>query len=166
MNISLRKLKRHHDTQTLSHHTNLMSRLPLHRLSNPHQRKAPESLPQRFASHVHDKSHWHCNHHSLHPHHALLHHMPRRYFPLLPHHCGVYFQAPASQVGAAFFTSWIVFIYFGAIGLIAISGRLLRAFARDLGLPFSAISSITHSILKVPVNHTTAHTLSSASSTD
>lgn len=73
------------------------------------------------------------------------------YLPIME----IYFQALSSRAGAAFFTFWILFIYFGAtIGLVVTSGRLLWAFARDNGLPFSPTFAKTHPTLKVPVNAT------------
>ena len=66
----------------------------------------------------------------------------------------VYSQA-LNVDGAAFFTFWIFFMYFGAtIGLVVTSGRLLWAFVQDGGLPFSSIFAKTHPTLKVPVNAT------------
>jgi choline transport protein len=67
----------------------------------------------------------------------------------------VYYQALSNRGGAAFFTFWILFIYFGAtIALVVTSGRLLWAFARDNGLPYSSVFAKTHPTLKVPVNAT------------
>lgn len=67
----------------------------------------------------------------------------------------VYSQALSSRPAAAFFTFWILFIYFGAtIALVLTSGRLLWAFARDNGLPFSRFFAKTHPTLQVPVNAT------------
>ncbi|KAK3722687.1 hypothetical protein LTR37_002258 [Vermiconidia calcicola] len=67
----------------------------------------------------------------------------------------VYSQAFQHRGAAFFFTFWILFIYFGAtIGLVVTSGRLLWAFARDGGLPFSKVFARTHPTLKVPVYST------------
>ncbi|ETN43520.1 uncharacterized protein HMPREF1541_02679 [Cyphellophora europaea CBS 101466] len=68
----------------------------------------------------------------------------------------VYLQALRGNTSAAlFFTFWILFIYFGAtIGLVVTSGRLLWAFSRDNGLPFSAIFAKTHPTRHVPANAT------------
>jgi choline transport protein len=68
----------------------------------------------------------------------------------------VYIQSLRGNTSAAlFFTFWILFIYFGAtIGLVLTSGRLLWAFARDNGLPYSPIFAHTDPTLKIPRNAT------------
>jgi choline transport protein len=67
----------------------------------------------------------------------------------------VYVQALGNADAALFFTFWILFIYFGAtIGLVVTSGRLLWAFARDNGLPYSRIFAKTHETRHVPANAT------------
>ncbi|KAK5088586.1 hypothetical protein LTR05_002806 [Lithohypha guttulata] len=73
------------------------------------------------------------------------------YLPIME----VYSQALNNKAGAFVLTFWILFVYFGAtIGLVVTSGRLLWAFARDNGLPFSHVFAKTHPTLKVPVNAT------------
>ena len=67
----------------------------------------------------------------------------------------VYDQALNSQAGATFFACWLLFVYFGAvISCTATTGRLVWAFARDNGLPFSGTFAKVHPTLKVPVNAT------------
>ena len=60
-----------------------------------------------------------------------------------------------SNAGAAALTAWLLFIYFGAcIACTVTTGRLMWAFARDRGLPFSSIFSRVHSSLETPANAT------------
>lgn len=67
----------------------------------------------------------------------------------------VYHQALNSQAGATFFACWLLFVYFGAvISCTATTGRLVWAFARDNGLPFSSTLAKVHPTLKVPANAT------------
>ncbi|KEQ93028.1 hypothetical protein AUEXF2481DRAFT_74039 [Aureobasidium subglaciale EXF-2481] len=67
----------------------------------------------------------------------------------------VYHQATKSQSAATFFAVWIVFIYFGAlVSCFLTSGRLLWAFSRDGGLPYSKTFAFIHSSLRAPVNAT------------
>lgn len=67
----------------------------------------------------------------------------------------VFEQAINSQSVATFFTVWIVVIYYGAlISCFVTSGRLLWAFSRDNGLPYSKVFSKVHPTLKAPVNAT------------
>lgn len=68
----------------------------------------------------------------------------------------VYLQAlRGSKAGAAFFATWLLFVYFGAcIACTVTTGRLIWAFARDHGLPFSNTFSKVNPKLKVPVNAT------------
>lgn len=72
----------------------------------------------------------------------------------------VYHQATGSKAGAAVFTTWLLFNYFGAaVSCIATSGRLAWAFARDDGLPFSKVFAKVHPTLKTPSNATILCTL-------
>ncbi|KAK2670464.1 hypothetical protein RAB80_012886 [Fusarium oxysporum f. sp. vasinfectum] len=67
----------------------------------------------------------------------------------------VFMQAIRSQAAATFFTVWICFIYYGAlVSCYVTSGRLIWAFSRDGGLPYSHIFSKIHPTLWVPVNAT------------
>ncbi|KAH6691090.1 amino acid permease-domain-containing protein [Leptodontidium sp. MPI-SDFR-AT-0119] len=67
----------------------------------------------------------------------------------------VFEQALNSKSAATFFTGWIVVIYYGAlIGCFVTSGRLLWAFSRDNGLPYSKVFSKVHPTLNAPVNAT------------
>ncbi|KAG7409960.1 Choline transport protein [Fusarium oxysporum f. sp. rapae] len=67
----------------------------------------------------------------------------------------VFMQAIRSQAAATFFTVWICFIYYGAlVSCYVTSGRLIWAFSRDGGLPYSHIFSKIHPTLRVPVNAT------------
>lgn len=64
-----------------------------------------------------------------------------------------YLQAIRSPVAAAFLSSWIILLFFGAtLGLITTSGRIIWAFSRDNGMPFSHIFREVHQRLKVPAN--------------
>ncbi|KAI3572714.1 amino acid/polyamine transporter I [Fusarium oxysporum f. sp. albedinis] len=67
----------------------------------------------------------------------------------------VFMQAIRSESAATFFTVWITFIYFGAlVSCYVTSGRLIWAFSRDGGLPYSPIFSKIHPTLQAPVNAT------------
>ncbi|PVH84820.1 putative GABA permease [Cadophora sp. DSE1049] len=67
----------------------------------------------------------------------------------------VFEQAINSKSAATFFTVWIIFIYYGAlISCFVTSGRLLWAFSRDNGLPYSKVFSKVHPTLNAPVNAT------------
>lgn len=67
----------------------------------------------------------------------------------------VFQQAINSQAAATFFTVWIIVIYYGAlISCFVTSGRLLWAFSRDNGLPYSRVFAKVHPTLKSPVNAT------------
>ncbi|KEF63764.1 uncharacterized protein A1O9_01742 [Exophiala aquamarina CBS 119918] len=67
----------------------------------------------------------------------------------------VYFQAIHNDPVALFFTVWLFLAYVSAtISCYATSGRLVWAFSRDNGLPFSKFFSKVHPTLKVPVNAT------------
>lgn len=67
----------------------------------------------------------------------------------------VYFQAIGNTKVALFFTVWLWAAYFSAtLSCYATSGRLVWAFARDNGLPFSHIFRKVHPTLRMPVNAT------------
>lgn len=67
----------------------------------------------------------------------------------------VYFQAIRNDGVALFFTVWLWLAYVSAtISCYATSGRLVWAFSRDNGLPFSNIFRQIHPTLKMPVNAT------------
>ncbi|KAH7116528.1 amino acid/polyamine transporter I [Dactylonectria estremocensis] len=67
----------------------------------------------------------------------------------------VFLQAINSQAAATFFTVWICFIYYGAlVSCFVTSGRLIWAFSRDGGLPYSHIFAKIHPTLLAPVNAT------------
>lgn len=68
----------------------------------------------------------------------------------------VYLQAlRSSRAAATFFTVWLLFVYFGAtMACVVTTGRLVWAFARDDGMPFSSILAKTHAKLQVPANAT------------
>ena len=67
----------------------------------------------------------------------------------------VYFQAIRNDAVALFFTVWLWLAYLSAtISCYATSGRLVWAFSRDNGLPFSRIFRQVHPTLKMPVNAT------------
>lgn len=90
----------------------------------------------------------------------------------------VYLQTlRGSKGGAAFLTTWLLFVYFGAyvyqkaklpsrirvtstnracrcIACTVTSGRMIWAFSRDHGLPFSNVFAKVHKGLEVPVNAT------------
>lgn len=67
----------------------------------------------------------------------------------------VFLQAINSKAAATFFTVWICLIYYGAlVSCFVTSGRLIRAFARDGGLPYSHIFAKIHPTLRAPVNAT------------
>ncbi|GKT50525.1 choline transport protein [Colletotrichum spaethianum] len=67
----------------------------------------------------------------------------------------VFLQAINSRSAATFFTVWIIFIYYGAlVSCFVTSGRLLWAFSRDNGLPYSTFFAKVHPTLDAPVNAT------------
>jgi choline transport protein len=67
----------------------------------------------------------------------------------------VFLQAINSQAAATFFTVWICFIYYGAlVSCFVTSGRLIWAFSRDGGLPYSHVFAKIHPTLLAPVNAT------------
>lgn len=68
----------------------------------------------------------------------------------------VYFQTLRnSQAATAFFTTWLLFIYFGAcLACTVTTGRLIWALARDNGMPLSGTFSKVNKQLQVPVNAT------------
>ncbi|EEU43558.1 uncharacterized protein NECHADRAFT_45162 [Fusarium vanettenii 77-13-4] len=67
----------------------------------------------------------------------------------------VFLQAINSNAAATFFTVWICFIYYGAmVSCFVTSGRLIWAFARDGGLPYSHCFAKIHRTLHAPVNAT------------
>ncbi|KAH7111648.1 amino acid permease-domain-containing protein [Dactylonectria estremocensis] len=69
----------------------------------------------------------------------------------------VFLQAINSQAAATFFTVWICFIYYGAlVSCFVTSGRLVWAFSRDGGLPYSHVFAKIHPTLLAPVNATLA----------
>lgn len=64
-----------------------------------------------------------------------------------------YLQATQSEGAAAFFSVWLILIYFGALlGLVTTSGRLMWAFSRDNGLPFSWFLGRINEDVSIPVN--------------
>ncbi|KAH7215528.1 amino acid/polyamine transporter I [Fusarium oxysporum] len=67
----------------------------------------------------------------------------------------VFLQAINSKAAATFFTVWICFIYYGAmVSCFVTSGRLIWAFSRDGGLPYSRTFAKIHRTLQAPVNAT------------
>ncbi|KAK7415933.1 hypothetical protein QQX98_005506 [Neonectria punicea] len=67
----------------------------------------------------------------------------------------VFLQAINFQAAATFFTVWICFIYYGAlVSCFVTSGRLIWAFSRDGGLPYSRVFAKIHPTLLAPVNAT------------
>lgn len=67
----------------------------------------------------------------------------------------VFLQAINSKAAATFFTVWICFIYYGAmVSCFVTSGRLIWAFSRDGGLPYSHVFAKIHRTLHAPVNAT------------
>lgn len=67
----------------------------------------------------------------------------------------IYFQAIHNDGVALFFTVWLWVAYLSAtISCYATSGRLVWAFARDNGLPYSKFFCKVHPTLKMPVNAT------------
>lgn len=69
----------------------------------------------------------------------------------------LYSQILKSEAGATFLTFILLFVYVGCgLGMAITSGRLIWAFSRDNGFPFSGIFSQTHPTLKTPVNATIA----------
>ena len=64
-----------------------------------------------------------------------------------------YLQATQSEGAALLFTIWLIFIYFGALlGMLTTSGRLIWAFSRDNGFPFSWFLGKINEKLSVPAN--------------
>lgn len=67
----------------------------------------------------------------------------------------VYFQAIRNDGVALFFSAWLWLAYLSAtISCYATSGRLVWAFSRDNGLPYSRFFRKVHPKLKMPVNAT------------
>ena len=68
----------------------------------------------------------------------------------------VYLQTlRGSRGGAAFLTTWLLFVYFGAcIACTVTTGRMIWAFSRDNGLPYSKVFAKVHQGHEVPVNAT------------
>jgi choline transport protein len=67
----------------------------------------------------------------------------------------VYMQAVRNRPAAVFFTIWLWLCYVSATtSCYATSGRLVWAFARDNGLPYSSFFRKVHPTLKMPVNAT------------
>ena len=63
-----------------------------------------------------------------------------------------YVQAIGSKAGVLFLCIWLIIIYFGCIlGIVTTTGRLIWAFSRDNGMPFSPFFSQINKKLKVPV---------------
>ena len=63
-----------------------------------------------------------------------------------------YLQAMGSKRGVLFFCIWLIIIYFGCIlGIVTTTGRLIWAFSRDNGMPFSPFFSKINKRLQVPV---------------
>ena len=63
-----------------------------------------------------------------------------------------YYQAIGSHAPVLFFSCWLVFIYIGCVfGIVTATGRLIWAFARDNGMPFSSVFGRINPRLKVPV---------------
>lgn len=74
-------------------------------------------------------------------------------FPIIE----VYQQALNNRSGATLLAVWLLVIYFGSvISVVAATGRLTWAFARDNGLPFSPTFAKIHPTLQMPVNSTIA----------
>ncbi|KPI43975.1 Choline transport protein [Cyphellophora attinorum] len=68
----------------------------------------------------------------------------------------IYRQAlRGSNAGAAFLTTWLLIMYFGAcIGCTVTTGRLIWAFARDGGMPYSKFFSQVNPAFETPANAT------------
>lgn len=61
-------------------------------------------------------------------------------------------QAIHSHGAVLFFSCWLVVIYVGCIfGIVTATGRLIWAFARDNGMPYSSVFKEVNPHLKVPV---------------
>ena len=61
-------------------------------------------------------------------------------------------QAMGSPGAVLFFSIWLVIIYVGCVlGIVTATGRLIWAFARDNGMPFSPVFCRINQKLKVPV---------------
>ncbi len=74
-------------------------------------------------------------------------------FPILE----VYQQALNNRSGATFLAVWLLVIYFGSVvSVVAATGRLTWAFARDNGLPYSPTFAKISPSLQMPVNATIA----------
>ncbi|KAI1623129.1 putative amino acid permease [Exophiala viscosa] len=72
----------------------------------------------------------------------------------------VYYQAMDNRSGATFFAVWLLVIYFGSVvSVVAATGRLTWAFARDNGLPCSPTLAKIHPKLQMPVNATIASSI-------
>ncbi|KAI1628629.1 putative amino acid permease [Exophiala viscosa] len=69
----------------------------------------------------------------------------------------LYQQATGNQAATAALTIWIMLNYFGAtIGCVATVGRLVWAFARDNGIPFSPFFAKVSPTKKTPIRATIA----------
>lgn len=74
-------------------------------------------------------------------------------FPIIE----VYQQALNNRSGATFLAAWLLVVYFGSVvSVVATTGRLTWAFARDNGLPCSRIFAKISPTLQMPVNATIA----------
>ncbi|OJJ42392.1 hypothetical protein ASPZODRAFT_155311 [Penicilliopsis zonata CBS 506.65] len=64
-----------------------------------------------------------------------------------------FIQAFDSPGASLFLTIWVIIVYFGScVGLITTTGRLIWAFSRDNGLPFSSVFATVNRQLLVPAN--------------
>ena len=62
-------------------------------------------------------------------------------------------QAIHSSGAVLFFCCWLIVIYVGCIfGIVTATGRLIWAFARDDGMPYSSVFKKVNPRLRVPVN--------------
>jgi amino acid transporter len=65
----------------------------------------------------------------------------------------IYLQATSSKAGTVCLVLFpMVCIVFGCVGIMATSTRMVYAFARDRGLPFSRVFAQVHPGLGIPVN--------------
>ncbi|KAK6373745.1 hypothetical protein LTS17_008238 [Exophiala oligosperma] len=77
-------------------------------------------------------------------------------FPILE----VYQQTLNNRSGATFLAVWLLVIYFGSVvSVVAATGRLTWAFARDNGLPYSPTFARLHPTLQMSVNATIASSI-------
>ena len=64
-----------------------------------------------------------------------------------------FIQAMHSSGAVLFFCCWLIVIYVGCVfGIVTATGRLIWAFARDEGMPYSPVFKKINPRLKVPVN--------------